>query len=124
MDYVVRMRGVIVGRSSLERADAAARTAAGEFRPGVGYDLVQPIFRLWSEAMPREPGAERDDARLARFESARARLGLELFDARGGRYDVRAIHIADYSEEDGAEALELSVVSDDPRFWNDRRAAD
>ena len=121
MDYVVKMRGVIIGRSALERADAATRSATGDFRPGVGYDLVQPVFRLWSEAMPREPGAARDEARLARFEAARARLGLELFDARGSAYAVRSIHVADYTEEDGPGALELSVVTDDPRFWDDRR---
>ena len=121
MDYIVKMRGVIVGRSTLDEADTGARAASGEFRPGVGYELVQPIFRLWSEAMPRDPAGPRDDARLARFEAARARLGLELFDARGGAYAVRSIHISDRTEEDGPDALELSVVTDDPRFWNDRR---
>jgi hypothetical protein len=124
MDYIVRMRGVIVGRSALDRSDAATHSATGEFRPGVGYDLVQPIFRLWSQAMPRDPDGARDSARLARFEAARARLGLELFDARGESYVVRSIHIADFTEEDGPDALELTVVSDDPRFWNDRRSPD
>jgi hypothetical protein len=121
MDYVVRMRGIIVGRSTLARADAEAREASGPFRPGIGYDLVQPVFRLYSEARPRDSDAAADEAKLARYEAARAKLGLELHDATGGSYAVRAVHVRDYTEEEGRDALELVVCTDDPRFWSERR---
>ena len=50
MSYTLRMSNVIVGRSELEERDATRHTARGAFRPGLGYDLVQPLLgeiRAW-----------------------------------------------------------------------------
>ena len=117
MSYTLKMRGVIVGRSSLERADASTRVATGAFRPGLGYDLVQPVFRLYAEAVP-DPGAPPvDDEKLRRFRAAVARLGLELFDREGRRVETSSIHVFDYVAERGSAALELEVVTDDAAFW-------
>jgi hypothetical protein len=122
MSYVVKMRGVIVGRSALERVNFPERTAVGHLRPGIGYDLVQPVFRLYAEAVP-DPGAPpRDDEKLDRYRAALERLGLELFSKEGRRIDTSSIHISDYVAERGSQALELEVVTEDAAFWADHGA--
>lgn len=122
MSYVVKMRGVIVGRSSLEHANPATRTASGAFRPGLGYELVQPVFRLYAEAVP-DPGAPpRDEEKLRRYRAAAARLGLELFTREGERIETSSIHVSDYVAERGSQALALEVVTEDALFWAQRGA--
>jgi hypothetical protein len=61
MVYTVRMHGVTVGHSDLE-----GRTT-GVFRPGLGYELVEPILQLDGE----------------RGRLAVEKLALELVDANG-----------------------------------------
>ena len=48
MRHTLKLQGIIVGHSDLEEVDAADRRVWGHFRPGIGYELVQPIFRLLS----------------------------------------------------------------------------
>jgi hypothetical protein len=67
MVYTLRMHGVTVGHSDLERRDPTTNTAAGVFRPGLGYELVEPIFQLDGE----------------RGRQAVEKLALELVDAKG-----------------------------------------
>jgi hypothetical protein len=117
MRHTVKLHGVIVGHSDLERRDLVERRAWGRFRPGLGYELVQPVFRLFTEAVPLPGGEPRDQAKLARYHAARDRLGLELVDVSGRTIDTTAIHIADYSEKGGAEAIELVVLVRDDEFW-------
>lgn len=117
MSYVLKLRGVIVGRSELERADPGMGIRAGAFRPGLGYELVQPVFRLFTEAVSASSGAPNDEAKLARYYRARDALGLELFDAAGGKVATDRIHIADRTEEEGPKAITLEVVVSDPAFW-------
>ena len=117
MSYVLKLRGVIVGRSELERADPGMGIRAGAFRPGLGYELVQPVFRLFTEALAEATAGPNDEAKLARYHSARDALGLELYDAGGNRVATSHIHIADLTEEVGPKALELEVVLSDPTFW-------
>lgn len=117
MSYTLKMRGVIVGRSSLERADASTRVATGAFRPGLGYDLVQPVFRLYAEAVPDPDAPPVDDEKLERFRAAAGRLGLELFDREGRRVETSSIHVFDYVVERGSDALVLEVVIEDEAFW-------
>jgi hypothetical protein len=68
------MHGVIVGHSDLERTHADTSVRAGAFRPGLGYELVEPIFQL---------GDSVDAADRARYAAAVAKLALELVDASG-----------------------------------------
>ena len=117
MRHTVKMHGVIVGHSELEQRDAAARRAWGRFRPGLGYELVQPVFRLFTEAVPMRGGEPRDESKLARYHAARDRLGLELVDAAGRTIDTAAIHIADYRETHGVEAMELEVLVSEEEYW-------
>ena len=115
--HTVRLHGIAIGYSDLEDVDPALGRARGRFRPGVGYELVQPIFRLYSEAVPA-PGADVEDAeKLDRYQRSRDALGLSLEDATGRSIRTSAIHISDYSERrDGS--MELEVLISDPDFWS------
>ena len=117
MRHTVKLHGVIVGHSDLESADKSLGRAWGTFRPGLGYELVQPVFRLFSEAVPMPGGEPRDKEKLARYHAARDALGLELVDAQGNRIATSAIHIADYSDQG---KFELEVLISDEEYWAGR----
>ena len=117
MRHTVKLHGIVVGHSDLEERDESLGRAWGQFRPGLGYELVQPIFRLFSEAVPMPGGEPRDRAKLARYHAALGKLGLELEDASGRRISTSAIHIADYTAKHGTDALELDVLTNDAEFW-------
>jgi hypothetical protein len=111
----VKLHGVVVGHSELESADESLGRAWGIFRPGLGYELVQPVFLLFTEAVPMQGGEPRDKEKLDRYHAARDRLGLELVDAAGRVITTSAIHIADYGGK-----LELDVLIGDEGYWAER----
>jgi hypothetical protein len=117
MTYTLRLRDVTIGRSELEHRDPGANLASGVFRPGFGYELVQPVFRLFSQAVPESAAQPTDEEKLARYYQARDSLPLELFDGGGRKLATSRIHIADRTEEIGRDAIELEVVVGDPAFW-------
>ena len=96
MRYTLKLHGVTVGWSELESFDATEHRAWGVFRPGLGYDLVQPVFALFTQAVPMKGGEPRDKETLARYHAARDKLGLELFDANGVKVKTGTIHLAEY----------------------------
>jgi hypothetical protein len=119
--HTVKLKTVVVGWSDLEDADPFAGKARGRFRPGVGYDLVQPIFNLYAEAVP-VPGAEvQDQAKLDRYLKSREALGLSLEDENGRAVRTSAIHIEDYSGRRGG--IEVEVLISDREYWK-RRTGD
>ena len=120
MRHTVKLQNVVIGYSDLEQRDDSVRRAWGRFRPGVGYELVQPVFRLFAEAVPLPGGEPMDEDKLARYHAARDKLGLVLVDGSGRAIPTTAIHIADYSASRGAESLELEVLVKDLGFWEDR----
>jgi hypothetical protein len=107
MSYVLKMAGVIVGRSELEHRDADRRSASGVFRPGLGYDLVEPIFGLYESAVTSPEG-------MARYRKSRDALRLQLIDSSGKPVPVRELHIRRGAS---ASAPVLEVETDDPAFW-------
>jgi hypothetical protein len=118
--HTIKLRNVVVGWSDLEDADASAGRARGSFRPGAGYDLVQPVFQLYAEAVP-VPGAEPvDRAKLARYHKSRDALGLSLEDDNGRVIRTSAIHIEDYGERKG---ILVDVLITDRQYWQ-RRSGD
>lgn len=119
MRHTVRLKGVIVGHSELEHTERGIGRAWGAFRPGLGYELVQPVFRLFARAVPHD-GSSRDDAMLARYHDARDSLELQLEDANGKRIRSSTIHIADYTVEAGDKAIELDVLISDEAYWQSR----
>jgi hypothetical protein len=58
-----------------------------------------------------------DAEKLDRYHAARDQLGLVLEDAAGRQVATSAIHIADYVERNGKDALELDVLVRDDMFW-------
>jgi hypothetical protein len=95
--------------------------ASGAFRPGIGYELVEPVFRLFREAVPERGGKVADEEKLARYHSSRDALALTLEDADGFLVRTSAIHVADYATPSRAEARWLDVLTTDRRYW-ERRA--
>ena len=132
MRYTLKLNGVVVGWSDLEEIEPSVGRAHGPFRAGVGYELVEPVFRLFAEAVPRSTPRERDEAKLQRYYRSRDALPLELFDATGRRIPTSAIHIADYAsqngnvegeENEGKAERELDVLIPDEGYWRRRLAA-
>jgi hypothetical protein len=119
MRHTLRLHGVIVGHSELEHVDPDIGRAWGAFRPGLGYELVQPVFRLFAQAVPQD-GSSKDESLLERYYSARDALRIELQDANGRAIRTSAIHIADYTVEAGSDAIELDVLISDDGYWEQR----
>ena len=122
MRHTVRLHGVIVGHSDLENADPSSGRAFGVFRPGLGYELVQPVFQLFAQAVPRNT-SKKDQALLDRYHQSRDALHLELQDDRGRVIKTSGIHIADYSDESDAPPPELDVLISDSAYWARRTGA-
>jgi hypothetical protein len=119
--HTVRLHGIVIGHSDLEDVEPSLGRARGRFRPGIGYDLVQPVFRLFTEAVP-VPGADvTDEAKLDRYHRSRDTLKLSLEDDSGRSIRTSAIHISDYSERRGG-SIELEVLISDPEYWRLRDA--
>jgi hypothetical protein len=117
--HTVRLHGIVIGYSDLEDVEPSLGRARGRFRPGVGYDLVQPVFQLFTEAVP-VPGADvTDEEKLDRYHRSRDALGLSLEDDSGRSIRTSAIHISDYSERRGG-SIELEVLISDPVYWRSR----
>ena len=111
MSFTVRMPGVIVGRSELETRDASRGVARGAFRPGLGYELTEPVFALYERA-------GNDAEALARYQKAREALRLELTDSSGAAVSTRSLHIRRAAAAtSGDPALMLEIETDDPLVW-------
>lgn len=116
----MKLQNVVVGWSDLEHADPLAGRARGRFRPGVGYDLVQPVFKLFIEAVPKRGAEVRDREKLERYYKSRDALGLSLEDAEGQVVRTSAIHIEDYGVLRGG--IEVEVLIADADYWKRRGA--
>ena len=117
MRHTVKLHGVVIGWSHLEHIEPDVGRARGQFRPGLGYDLVQPVFRLFTEAVGSATGTTRDEAKLARYHQSRDALALELVDESGLRIPTSTIHIADRAIDGSGGDRELDVLISDPEYW-------
>ncbi len=115
--HVVRLAGVVIGYSDLEQAWPGERRARGAFRPGIGYELVEPVFRLYTEAVPTAGGDVRDEAKLERYHTSRDALGLTLEEPDGTVVKTSAIHVADYAREGREDDRALEVLISDDGYW-------
>ena len=115
--FTVKMRNVTIGWSELEERDAGKGSASGAFRPGPGYELVQPVFRLFAEGQGDGSEGSADEDKLARYHAARDRLGLSLHTENGVVVATEFIHIVDATVERGRDALELQVAVTSSRAW-------
>ena len=118
MRHVIRLQDIAIGYSDLEDADAALGRARGKFRPAMAYDLVQPVFRLYSEAIPDPGGPVADEEKLARYQLSRDKLGLKLEDDTGRIVRTSAIHIIDYASRKGE--IDVEILITDREYWRQR----
>ena len=117
--HTLKLHGVEVGYSELEDAVPALGRARGRFRPGIGYELVQPVFKLEAQAVPA-PGADvADQVKLDRYHRSRDALGLSLEDDSGRPMRTSTIHISDYSERKGG-TIDIEVLISDSAYWRRR----
>jgi len=119
MRHTIRLQSVVVGYSELENIEPELGRAWGAFRPALGYELVQPVFRLFAQAVPRD-GSPKNSELLDRYYAARDALHLRLEDPDGRLIRTSAIHIADYTVEEGSAALEVDVLISEDRYWEQR----
>jgi hypothetical protein len=119
MRHTIRLQSVVVGHSELENIEPELGRASGAFRPALGYELVQPVFRLFAQAVPRD-GSPKNSELLERYYAARDALHLRLEDPDGRLIRTSAIHIADYTVEEGSAALEVDVLISEDRYWEQR----
>ena len=117
--HTVMLKGIAIGYSDLEDIDPTLGRARGQFRPGVGYELVQPVFKLFTDAVPRPGGEISDREKLARYHKSRDALQLSLEDDAGRTVKTTAIHIADYTHLDRG-GIELEALISDPGYWKKR----
>lgn len=111
MTYTLRLKDITIGWCDLETRDPSTRIARGDFRPGLGYELVEPIFVL------RPTGAADPDAleRESRYRRARDTLDLSLHGSDGAEVDTARIDIMRDEQSATELVLEVSVV--DRGFW-------
>lgn len=110
MPYLLKLRDVIVGRSDLAQRDAEQRIARGAFRPGFGWELVEPIFTL----LPVGDSVASDEER-ARYNRARDTLALALYAPDGALIETARIDIMRDAASPTGLTLDVGVVGD--VFW-------
>lgn len=120
--HTVMLKGIAIGYSDLEEIDPSLGRARGVFRPGIGYELVQPVFKLYTDAVPTPGGDVSDAEKLARYHKSRDALGLSLEDDAGRSVRTTAIHIADYTHLDRG-AIEVETLISDSGYWKKRSKA-
>lgn len=109
--FTLKLRDVVIGWSDLERRDEKSGIARGDFRPGLGWDLVEPIFVL----RPTDPAAPDAADREHRYRRARDTLALSLHAGDGAMVDTARIDVME--DEESATRLTLEVVIVDRGFW-------
>jgi hypothetical protein len=109
--FTLRLKEIVIGWSDLESRDASRRIARGSFRPGLGYELVEPIFILRPTGDVGPDTLERE----ARYRRARDTLDLALYAPDGAELDTARIDIMRDTSSATELALEVSIV--DRKFW-------
>ncbi|MBK6489164.1 MAG: hypothetical protein IPF98_20465 [Gemmatimonadetes bacterium] len=113
MPFVLKLRDVLVGRSDLAERDTERRAARGSFRPGLGWELVEPIFTLADGT--EAPGTSGGDAQRARYRRARDTLALSLHRPDGDLLETARIDILRDSASPTGLVLDVAIVDDS--FW-------
>lgn len=111
MSYTLKLKDIVIGWCDFDSRDEATRIARGPFRPGLGFELVEPIFLL----RPIDPHAPDALDREMRYRRARNTLALSLHSADGAEVDTVRIDIVRDESSATELALEVSVV--DRSFW-------
>ncbi len=108
--FVLKLRDVIVGRSDLAERDGDRRVARGPFRPGLGWDLVEPIFGLADGSSATVSEEQRE-----RYRRARDTLALALYAPDGALVESVRLDIRRDSASPTGLSLDAAIVDDS--FW-------
>ena len=111
MSYTLKLKDIVIGWCDFATRDEATRTARGPFRPGLGFELVEPIFLL----RPTDPHAPDALDREMRYRRARNTLALSLHAEDGAEIDTARVDILRDEASETELVLEVSVV--DRGFW-------
>jgi hypothetical protein len=115
MRYNVISNGQLIGTTLLEFHDSGMAVALGTFDPTPTYDLVRPVFLLFTSALTEDIRTD-DTQKLSQYYAARDALQLALEDENGRRLATGHIHIVDWGPENDSD-LEVEVQVSDPQFW-------
>jgi hypothetical protein len=109
MRYTLRLREIVIGWSTLDERERSTREARGEFRPGLGWDLVEPIFVL----RPEDPTAPGATDMATRYRRARDTLQLSLHAEDGSLVDTATIDIIGDPRRKSGLTMVVALVDDD-----------
>jgi hypothetical protein len=111
VSYTLKLKDIVIGWCDFATRDEATRIARGPFRPGLGFEIVEPIFLL----RPTDPNAPDSLEREMRYRRARNTLALSLHAPDGAEVDTARIDVLRDEASETELALEVSVV--DRAFW-------
>ncbi len=97
MRFLIFSRNLLVGSSDLENLDPPMGIASGVFLPAAGYQSVQSVFRIYSEASLTE--ANQNSEMFDRYYRERDALNLTVQLHTGKAVPVHCVHIEDFSVE-------------------------
>jgi len=96
--HVLKLRDVIMGRCAFP-SPLSAGTSRAPFRPGLGWELVEPVFQLQQGAGPEAQ---------ARYRAARDALSLALYAPGGALVETARIDV--FADEKSPTGLMLEAV--------------
>ncbi|MEO6445883.1 MAG: hypothetical protein ABIZ91_03985 [Gemmatimonadaceae bacterium] len=114
MSFIVKLRDVLVGRSDLRHRTPDSADARGVFRPGLGWELVEPVFDM--RTSDGTSGAEGN----LRYRSALETLSLALHAPGGAVVGTSRIEIVRDSASPSGLVLDVTFAAGDDGEDSDR----
>ena len=97
----------VIGTAHLDELDDGMGTASGRFTSAPGYEDVRAVFQLFVAAQARSGPAARD--LLDEYYRRRDALALSVLSENGNELPVSVVHIEDYADELGADAVHIEL---------------
>ena len=112
MRFQIFSRDLLIGSSDMEVLDPPMGIASGLFLPAEGYQSVQSVFLIYSEALF---SAADHDPEITRYYRERDALSLTVRLDNGEAVPVQCVHIEDFSVE--LEEIGVTIaLFDSPTF--------
>lgn len=123
MDYLIIHNKEAIGKVVEPQADVSMGVVCGAFVPFPTYEGVQPVFRIFAEAVGTKLADSNQigQVKLERYYQERDDLDLSVTTMTGLPVKTLWIHIVDFSKnlgDDGYEA-EFCVAHEDGGFFLD-----
>jgi hypothetical protein len=106
MRFVLQHAGEPIGYSCLERHDTSMGVDVGQLELLPSFSAVRHVFRLFATGEHAE------------YFRARDQLPLSIRREDGVLVPTDCIHVADFSEELGSNAVELEIILADTSAWS------